>query len=404
MNMLVLDTIHGADIIGREFAAMGHRVDIVDVYRNQSAVDVPAALSRTYDLVIAPVHLDPGHPLVQSQAAPVISHHEAVHRLLGASAPQPMIEITGARGKTTTAFALAHVMKGPGILHTSAGTFRYPEKKCLWKKSITPASVLPAARKACEIGGWLIAEESLGVTCSGSLAVITSSEDYPFAAGKKHALAEKLRSVRNCGNVLLAPGIDRTTEAMVLLDSVARCAGTQCRIDTGATKGAFVNPLLRLDAYRVPLMLAGAAACLLRIDPSPLSTFLPLEGRLSVQQSGPVIIVDNSNSGTSVATTIEAADYARTLSKEKDLTLVIGLEPGDGAVCEGFSDDQILDAIAAVRPSRVVIVGDTCIDKQDPRVPASATVLYSPTRATALESSRALADRGTIVLSVKTWR
>ena len=63
MNMLVLDTIHGADIIGREFAARGHRVDVVDVYRDQSTVDVPAALTKTYDLVIAPVHLDPDHPL-----------------------------------------------------------------------------------------------------------------------------------------------------------------------------------------------------------------------------------------------------------------------------------------------------------------------------------------------------
>jgi hypothetical protein len=404
MNMLVLDTIHGADIIGREFAALGHQVDLVDVYRAKGAVGIPAAILRTYDLVIAPVHLDPDHPLVRSQAAPVISHHEAVRRLLGGTTPQPMVEITGARGKTTTAFALAHVMKGPGILHTSAGTFQYPEKRCLWKKSITPASVLPAARKACEIGGWLIAEESLGVTGSGSLAIITSSLDYSFAAGKKHALAEKLRSVRGCGNVLLAPGMEGTTEAMVPLDTVARCAGAQCRIDTGAMRGAFRNPLLRLDAYRDPLMLAGAAACLLCIDPSPLSTFQPVEGRLSVQHSGPVIIVDNSNSGTSVATTIEAADYARLLSKEKDLTLVIGLEPGDGAVCEGFSDDQILDAISAVRPSHVIIVGDTCIVKQDPRVPPSAILLYSPTRATGQESARALADHGSIVLSVKTWR
>jgi UDP-N-acetylmuramyl pentapeptide synthase len=151
-------------------------------------------------------------------------------------------------------------------------------------------------------------------------------------------------------------------------------------------------------------MLAGAAACLLCIDPSSLTSFQPVEGRLSVQHSGPVIIVDNSNSGTSVATTIEAADYARALSKEKDLTLVIGLEPGDGAVCEGFSDDQILDAISAVRPSHVIIVGNTCIDKQDPRILPYAILMYSPTRATAQESARALTDHGSIVLSVKTWR
>lgn len=404
MNMLVLDTIHGADIIGREFAARGHRVDMVDVYRNQSAVDVPTALLRAYDLVIAPVHLDPDHPLLRSQPAPVISHHEAVRLLLAKSVPQPMVEITGARGKTTTAFALAHTMKGPGILHTSAGTFRYPDRQLLWKKSITPASVLAAAKKACEIEGWLIAEESLGVSGAGSLAIITSDEDYSCAAGRKSALREKLRSVRESRNVLLAPALQKATAAMVPLEDIARCAGTQCQIDTGEMKGEFQNPLLTLDAYRIPLMLAGAAACLLCIDPSPLSTFPPVEGRLSVQHSGSVLVIDNSNSGTNVATTIEAAHYARALSKENDLTLVIGQEPGDGAVCEGFSATQILDAISVVRPSQVIIVGNTLVNQQDSRIPDPRKLTFSPTRAAAQESACALTSHGSIVLAVKTWR
>jgi len=404
MNMLVLDTIHGADIIGKEFAARGHRVDTVDVYRNRSAVDVPAALSQTYDLVIAPVHLDPGHPLLQSQPAPVISHHEAVRLLLGQPVPEPMVEITGAQGKTTTACALAHTLHGPGILHTSAGTFLYPERQLLWKKSITPASVLAAADKAREIGGWLVAEESLGVSGAGSLAIITSEKDYLCAAGKKSALAEKLRSARDCQKVLLAPSIQPETAAMVQLDRIACCEGTRCRIDTGEMTGTFENPLLGLRAYRIPLMLAGAAACLLGTDPAPLSTFQPVDGRLSVRYEGSVVILDNSNSGTNVSSTIEAADYARALSGETELTLVIGQEPGDGAVCEGFSDDQIMDAISAVRPSRIIIVGTTRIRKQDLRIPEPAPLTHALTRAAAEESARALTSHGSVVLAVKTWR
>jgi len=404
MNVLVLDTIHGADIIGKEFAARGHRVDLVDVYRHQSAVDVTAALSRTYDLVIAPVHLDPGHPLLQSQRAPVISHHEAVRLLLGQPVPTPMVEITGAQGKTTTACALAHTLNGPGILHTSAGTFLYPERQLLWKKSITPASVLAAADKAREIRGWLVAEESLGVSGAGSLAIITSEKDYPCAAGKKSALAEKLRSVKDCQKVLLAPFIEPKTAAMVQLDRIARCEGTQCRIDTGEVKGTFENPLLRVRAYRIPLMLAGAAACLLGTDPSPLSKFQPVDGRMSVRYEGNVVILDNSNSGTNAASTIEAADYARELSGETELTLVIGQEPGDGAVCDGFSDGQIIDAISAVRPSRIIIVGTTRIRKQDRRIPEPAPLTHSLTRAAAEESARALTSHGSVVLAVKTWR
>jgi hypothetical protein len=318
--------------------------------------------------------------------------------------PRPMVEITGAQGKTTTACALAHTLHGPGILHTSAGTFLYPERHLLWKKSITPASVLAAADKAREIQGWLVAEESLGVSGAGSLAIVTSEKDYRCAAGKKSALAEKLRSARDCRNVLLAPSIQPETAAMVQLDHIARCEGTQCRIDTGEMTGMFENLLLGLSAYRIPLMLAGAAACLLGTDPSPLSTFQPVDGRLSVTYEGTVVILDNSNSGTNAASTIEAADYARALSGENDLTLVIGQEPGDGAVCDGFSDDQIIDAISAVRPSRIIIVGNTRINKLDPRIPEPAPLLYSPTRAAAEEYARALTSHGSVVLAVKTWR
>ena len=122
----------------------------------------------------------------------MISHHEAIRRLLGKQIPEPMVEITGARGKTTTAHALASLMKGPGILHTSTGTYRFPEKELISRTSITPGSVLAVVRKALDINGWLIVEESLGISCAGTLGIITSSEDYSFAAGKKSALLAKI--------------------------------------------------------------------------------------------------------------------------------------------------------------------------------------------------------------------
>ena len=404
MNMLVLDTIHGADVIGREFGALGHLVDIVDVYRQSSLVDVPTALERTYDLVVAPVHLDPDHPLLVSQNAPVISHHEAVRRLLGDRIPEPMIEITGARGKTTTAFALAHIMTGAGVLHTSAGTYLYPEHRLLWKKSITPASVLAAAKRAIEINGWLIAEESIGVTGAGSLAIITSADDYVCAAGKKSALAEKLKSVKKSPHVLVAPSLKSETSAMVQLDDVARCSLSDCCINCGSVSGSFHNPLLLLDAYRIPLMLAGAAACLLGIDPAPLAGFQPVDGRLSVRQAGNITIVDNANSGSNVMTTIEAAKYARAITGVPDLTLVIGIEQEDGAVCEGFTNDQILDAIRVVSPKRVILVGDILLGEEVAHRFNNQYISRSPTFRDACDTAIATTSYGSIVLAVKTWR
>src|SRR5512137_204008 len=110
MRVLVIDTIHGGLDIARYLSAKGHFTDTVDIYRKKSGIDATTAASRDYDLAVAPVHLDPGHPLLQSITIPVISHHEAVRWILGKARPSPFVEITGARGKTTTACALAHAM------------------------------------------------------------------------------------------------------------------------------------------------------------------------------------------------------------------------------------------------------------------------------------------------------
>jgi len=146
MNILVLDTIHGGAEIACHLISGGHHVDTVDIYRGKNGITETEALNRDYDLVIAPVHMDPDHPLLRYLPEKTISHHEAVAMISGSNIPHPMIEITGMQGKTTTAYALAHILKGKGVLHTSGGTWEIPEKKLIWKKSITPASKVPFLR------------------------------------------------------------------------------------------------------------------------------------------------------------------------------------------------------------------------------------------------------------------
>lgn len=406
MQILVLDAIHGGKPIAEAYLSRGHQVDLVDVYRETGPVSTETALSRTYDLIVAPVHLDPDHPLLKQATVPVITHHEAVRQLLGNDVPKIMVEITGARGKTTTAHALASVMPGPGVLHTSTGTFRYPEKTFLSRSSITPGSVLAAARLARTTGGWLIAEESLGVTGAGTLAIITSSGDYRFAAGKKSAVSAKLASAQSCPRLLLAEGIaeGNGSNAINLCD-VTVCEGTECTIALGGVTRRFTNPLLALPAYRNSLALAGTAAAILEIDPAPLSAFTALTGRMSARREGEILIVDNANSGTNLATTIDAAQYARNVSGSTAVTLVIGQQEGDGAVCEGFAVDQILAAVEAIRPAALIWVGRF----PEPGSPDHAALIpLAPARAATFEEGYTLARQktvqGSIVLAVKTWR
>jgi UDP-N-acetylmuramyl pentapeptide synthase len=406
MHILVLDTIHGGKVIGEAFAARGDRVDCVDVYRGKSSIDIKTALAGNYDLVVAPVHLDPDHPLLKYAKAPVISHHEAVRQLLGENIPEPMIEITGAWGKTTTAHALAFLMGGKGILHTSSGTYQFPEKRWISQSSITPGSVLAAARMALETHGWLIVEESLGITCRGTLGIITSKGDYFFAAGKKSALKAKVASAKNCKSLLLAEDIHADYPGRVVhLEDVARTEGTECVITLGGKTSRFSNPLLVLPGYHSSLVLAAVAAMMLGIDPTPLSSFSAIPGRMSVSYDRGLLIVDNANSGTRLATTLEAAQYARSTSGKEAITLVIGQEEGDGAVCEGFAFDQIRAAIDHIRPAYVVWVGtfpkpgSLEYTELEPLISA-----YTATLKEACNTALRITDNGSIVLAVKTWR
>ncbi|MDN7025995.1 coenzyme F430 synthase [Methanoculleus sp. FWC-SCC1] len=386
MRLLVLDTIHGGAEIAAALRSRGHEVDAVDVYRGEGGISVSEALAREYDCVTAPVHLDPDHPLLRPDA---VSHHEAVGMLLRDAVPSPMIEVTGARGKTTTAHALAHLMPGAGILHTSAGTRRCPDGEVLWRRSITPASVIPAAEAA---GGWLIAEESLGVTAAGDVAVLTSADDYRIAAGKKSALAEKCRSLSRAKTVVVPPGV--TLPGAVRAEEAVSFAGMICRYDCCGIAGAFANPLCTLAGYKTPLMMAAATACVLGIDPAPLADFAALPGRMASRVEDGVLIVDNANSGTNVATTVEAARYARSLSGEERITLVIGVL--SQTVCEGFPAAEVERAVALVRPDRVVYTGSDWT--------ASGRSHTAADLAEGLALARSLTDDGSIVLAVKTWR
>ena len=406
MRILVLDTIHGGRAIGQAFTERGDIVDCVDVYRGESTVDVKTALKRDYDLIVAPVHLDPDHPLLTFSQAPVVSHHEAVRHLLIGDHPEPMIEITGARGKTTTAHALASLMPGDGILHTSTGTYRFPEKRRLSQSSITPGSLIAVARMARKIDGWLIIEESLGVTGAGTLAIITSAGDYFFAAGKKSALTTKIASVKHCNCLLLAKNIQTDFRGHVIhMEDVASCTGTECRITLSGKTCRFSNPLLAIPGYDSSLVLAAAAAMILGINPEPLSSFCALPGRMSVSYEKEILIIDNANSGTNVTSTIEAAQYARSKTMNEAITLVIGQVEGDGAVCEGFAFDQIQAAINQISPTSIIWVGTLPSPKTpgyDELVPLISA--YADTLREAYDTALRITDKGSIVLSVKTWR
>lgn len=407
MDLLVLDTIHGGKEIGNALTAAGHHVDMVEVYQGTGAGGGPTIEGNSYDRMIVPVHLNPDHPILQKfRNTPRMSHHEAVKWILGDEIPSLMIEVTGAQGKTTTAHTIAHLLPGCGILHTSSGTYRYPDHEKLFRRSITPASVITAVHAARAHHGWLIAEVSLGVTGAGDLGIITSDLDYRCAAGKKSALTIKMATSANARRLLVAPGIRSSRKDTVHADEIVRIEGTRCNYDYEGIVGSFENPLLKLAGYKTPLMIAAAAGCMLGFDPGSLRTFNALPGRMSVTSENGHYIIDNANSGSTSETTIEACRYARSVSGKEDLVLVIGQEAH--AVCEGFQPEEIIRTIENTRPCRVVIVGE---QYRNEYMASSLTRYLETNRITYTGSfgegkSAALTNAGNacVVLAVKSWR
>ncbi|MBN2733551.1 MAG: coenzyme F430 synthase [Methanomicrobiaceae archaeon] len=401
MYILVLDTIHGGREIACHLEKKGHKCDIVDIYRHETGISEADALKNRYDLIVAPVHLNPKHALLNYSGAPVISHHNAAAMILQDKKPAQSIEITGARGKTTTAFALAHILKGKGVLHTSKGTYKIPEDEILFKMSITPASVIRPALYAYKDKRWLIAEESLGVCGFSSLCILTSDEDYPIAGKNKTALSEKIRSFNGADKILLSYGVNTKIKDALHASDYVYVNEDFCSYSYRDFKGSFKNPLLLIDGYKEALATAAAAGCILGADPKNLESFTPVKGRMSVLRLKDRYIIDNSNSGVSKKTALMAASYAGKLAVKAEITLVIGIEAEN--ICEGFSPEEVRDAIREIRPTRAVIVGDSLkgIKKEDI---GNIPVYYEKNLESGEKKAFDIADKGCIVLCVKTWR
>ena len=414
MQILVLDTIHGGTVIGDTLNRMGHCVDLVDVYRGDlthpRSITETTALTRRYDLLVHPVHLDPSNPILRTMMCPAITHHEAVRWIIKSKYGSEnkergaFIEVTGTRGKTTTATALASILQGPGILHTSRGTYRYPGSEVLDRMSITPASLI-LAESYIRPGDWFIGEVSLGFTGIADLAILTSDEDYLVGAGRLSARMIKRLSSLRCPHLLVPPGIHLSHDYVDNAGDLVECSGALCKYQYQREKGSFENPLLSLEGYRIPLQLATAGSLLLGNRPDKLCQFTSLPGRLQVKKEEGKTIVDNACSGACLKTTGDAVGLLKNIAGNIEFTLVIGQEKR--AVCENFPTSDIMTAIRETKPSSVIlIVGDTqtdseaiCLSCRSESIPIHmATSLID-----GMDEAKSMSPPA-IVVSVKTWR
>ncbi|MCQ8903047.1 MAG: coenzyme F430 synthase [Methanothrix sp.] len=359
--MAVLDSIHGADIIASRLRELGIDAEALEVYHNSHSME-------GYSLVVAPVHLSPQNRSLSDArrlGKRIISHHRAVGLILGEREFRAF-EITGTRGKTTTALLLALILSHEMrvVSHTTSGIELWNRgKRSLIRSglSITPGNLIAAHQIASEErADALVSEVSLGGTGAFDVGVITSlAGDYLIAGSSMWASTAKLQmlSLSDPAARIVANTDTRLSADITFGDGGdVRFCGRSVMI-RGESYPLSLGEALDLPAYSDGIAGALAAAISIGVDvqnaADALEGFEGFKGRMSRYQLDGVSVIDNSNSGLKVSGIERALD----LASGGRICLVAGEDAE--SVCEGLDIDALVRMIESRREEidELVLVG-----------------------------------------------
>jgi UDP-N-acetylmuramyl pentapeptide synthase len=315
-----------------------------------------------FDLVVAPIHLSPRNPAHREAIRlekKVISHHRAVGNLLAGVGDLRAFEVTGTRGKTTTALILAQILSARGTVasHTTRGIEVWREGKsevAASGLSIAPANVIRAYDAAEEAGAAdLVCEVSLGGTGLADFGILTSfAGDYKVAGETLWASTAKLQmvSLSKRGSKLIA-GEDVGISADVTFGPGPRgqvwCDGREIQAE-GERVSLDLGDGFDPESYAAAISGATAAALAAGFDlgeiASSLEGFEGLGGRMKNAEEDGISVLDNSNSGLRASGVEAALDR---IGGGGRLALVVGEEAE--TVCEGMEIPALIEVLVRRR-------------------------------------------------------
>ncbi|MFU8766969.1 MAG: coenzyme F430 synthase [Candidatus Methanoperedens sp.] len=458
-RVAVLDLTHGGLVLARKLKDIAGSVTAVDVYKT-SGSDVLGNLEKDgiatfleatdvsgFDILVAPVHLKPSHPMLiaaKVKGIPVITHHEAAGEVLSqlfgkVLEDKTVIEITGTKAKTSTAHLLAGILSKNRkvVSHTSRGVEDWNTGKVLKKGlSITPASILSAmdaVREAKLEPDVYIFEISLGGTgCADTGVITTISNDYRIANGTARASEAKRQMILNAKpRSKLVVNHDalkyfgacrRDVELVSFSDELV----SSCNVyyEDISSNGAIIAYFIGkkhgkiriipshdydITSYKIAFVCATAVALSMGVDAGIIEKvildFRGAEGRMRKTQLSGRTLIDNSNSGMDIRTAEKALSYSKqqVVGQGEKIIMVLGEEARQ--VCEGLDPAGVrrfvekysgeLDALVLVGDRMKPVFRDYSGDK----------MYYADSLEAGIQLAEGLTDEKDIILScVKCFR
>ena len=487
-KIAVFDINHGGLSIANRLKKYGAEVSVFDVYEKASAENLKKYADENeyrvsasaedlekgdFEIACLPIHLSPEnifYKKAEELGLPMITHHEMVGRILRSDervADMNLIEITGVRGKTSTAILLAQMLayKNKVVLHTSEGLSYWEKGKREMIApgiSITPAYIPDMIDIIINRGykpDILIFEISLGYTGAQDIGVLTEAQpDYLIGGGTLSSTDAKTKLISRSkeGSLFVinyddletiekfirkdqelivfdesGAGIEDQTPTDVYLNVVIGKEGTQAVDIESSRAGVFFRVELNkgYDIHSYKTAMAAAVATALESDISEaqiaevISSFGGVEGRMREYEENGCRIMDNSNSGLTIHSAETSLNYMveKYLNKKSpnydaenigNVWLIIGEE--DKTVCEGLEPKDIEEFLrnCAGEIQNTILVGSRIkmhikyLKNADGlEEPAFEAALYADTFKDGMKTALKNAKEGDIIIAaVKCFR
>ncbi|MEE1337129.1 coenzyme F430 synthase [Methanobrevibacter sp.] len=411
MNNLVIDLTHGGVKIAISLAKKGKNVLAYDLYNTLKGID--AKMLEVYDVelikleelsdfkgdmnVIYPIHMPLTFDEIKSFNPNLNytfqSHHEIIGAILNDWGRDiPKVEITGVKGKTTSAFMLKEILidDNPLILSSLGALLYENSNEIVLKKdiSIAPANIKETidlaykiANPICKIADGVVESEnlrkydsaifesSLGVSGIGDVGLLLNIvEDYPIAKGRSNA-SEAKKQVFRCRCVCIQKEtLDKYYSDMKhdrintfsLTDHTSNLFATDIEYgldqtlikitynDVKTINNKVISGKIQLKTFapgphHVSNVLGVTLTCLsLEIDSdriiNGLENYKGIPGRTTKKTIGNSIVIEEINPGLNTEAIKESINMIQNL---KDYYISIG---GDyGITCEEIDEEKLSD-------------------------------------------------------------